>query len=191
MRFFFLFLVSLVAACSSTKQPAESSEAVTAPADEPVAKEAPAPVSEPVAEEEGVWIAYDVKDLPDLERRINPSEFTLWMCNYEGLEHMLDDAETPVALPTGTGMTSFVLENSGTMAPELAAKFPNIRTLKGASADGTISSRVDTNDEGLFCEFKSDSETMYLSPLLKGSKVYYALYSKGALANPGRDHTFK
>jgi hypothetical protein len=55
----------------------------------------------------------------------------------------------PFALPRPDGgFSEFILEDSGTMSPELAAQFPQILSLRGQSADGTAV-RVDLSDLGL------------------------------------------
>ncbi|GAB5538886.1 MAG: hypothetical protein Salg2KO_09890 [Salibacteraceae bacterium] len=76
------------------------------------------------------------------------------------------------------------------MSPALAEKFPEIKSMKGQSADATIQARVDTNEEGLFVEYKQNDKTFVLSPYLKGSKAYYAFYSKENAEKQPRDEDF-
>lgn len=198
MRVLPAFIFLLLLSCNASKSP--SSKSAVSDAGQPTEVETVVPkIEEPEMkvqasedEESSLWKPYSTMDLPDLEKRIDPKDFKLWICDYDRLTTQLSSESPQVTLPTLGGMKVFHLTNSGTMSEELAEKFPNIKSFKGVSADGSISARVDMNDEGLFVEYNTPgTEQSYASPLLKGSKVYYAVYLKSALPNPGRDGSYK
>ncbi len=198
MRVYLSLVLLVLLSCNASKNTSDSGTDSEMPkATEPVVIAKPKPKTEVVVTpnkevEDRIWQSYSVDDLPDLEKRINPSEFDVWQCDYNVLRKRLAAEEPKVKLPTSKGLQTFILENSGTMSPELAEKFPNIRSFKGTSTDGKTQARLDTNDEGLFVEFtETGSEQFFLSPLLKGSKTYYATYRKDALTNPGRDESYE
>ncbi len=143
-----------------------------------------------VSEEQVLWAEYSPDDLPDLERRIDPTSYTVWICQYDLLISSLKESPTEIVLPAKEGLQNFKLENASTMSPELAAKFPQIKSMKGVS-EGGWSARIDTNDDGLFAEFKQNGEVYVLSPILAGSKTYYAFYNKNDLDKQPRDDDFE
>ncbi|MEQ9187566.1 MAG: hypothetical protein RLP15_07510 [Cryomorphaceae bacterium] len=201
MRYLTLILCLCLVSCSSSKRkgregsnesPASKSEA---PAPE-ISENAP--TTEKVedvrskATDEGLWVLRDVYSLPDLERRIELSTFTTYACDFEQLTDLLDQGDNSVAIPTLNGIVSFHVENAQTMSPELAAKFPDIRSYKGKSIDGKLTIRLDTNEEGLFASIVGTGTKTLISPILKGSKNYYAIYTEDALP-PGapRDGSYR
>jgi hypothetical protein len=76
------------------------------------------------------------------------------------------------------------------MNEALAAKYPEIKSYKGKSTDGTLSIRLDTNDKGLFVEVTGTEFKNLLNPILAGNKTYYALYTEDAITPSPRDKTF-
>lgn len=188
MRHFIIVILALLCSCSASKTEQTTSATPEVPVDEPVttSEEKTAP-----QEELPLWSTYNADDLPDLEKRVELKDFALWKCNYQDLREQLTGEFIIVELPVNSGLTSFSLMNSGTMSPELAAKFPNIKSYKGASEDSSIKARIDTNEEGLFGEFQTTEGKFLLSPYLKGSNVYYALYTEDALPPNPRDESYK
>lgn len=141
-----------------------------------------------------LWRTYSKDDLPDLEKRIEPAEYSVWKCNYEQLLQSFGGQDTSivyVALPTEGGVQTFHLMTSGAMNSELAKKFPGIRSYKGRSQNGDIQARVDINDLGVFAEFRSGEGKSLLAPLLAGSREYYALFRESALPGSPRDDTYR
>lgn len=190
MRILFICAILIsVAGCSSSKkvpvEAAVSEPLVEEKAPEPVYEESP----QEIAESE-LWQWYDEADLPDLERRISPSEFVLYHCEYASFLSSLGANTVEVELPTTNGMVLFILENSNTMNEELAAKFPDIKSFKGKSDDGKLSVRLDANQEGLFAEISGVETKQLISPFLKGNKTFYALYGEDALPKSPRDQSF-
>ncbi len=187
--FLFSLLMIAIAGCSSSKK--KPAVQLTA---EPIPKvqennDVPQEHAIEITESE-LWQKYDEADLPDLEKRISPSSFELYYCEYTSLLSSLRSSSAELELPTQQGFKTFLLENSNTMNEELAEKYPEIKSYKGKSVDGKLTIRLDANAEGLFAEIKGEQTKQLLSPLLKGNKTFYALYNEDALPKPTRDESF-
>ncbi|HJU40454.1 MAG TPA: zinc-dependent metalloprotease family protein, partial [Tahibacter sp.] len=92
-------------------------------------------------------------------------------------EFVENDAMRGVALslprPEG-GFTDFVLEDAGTMAPGLAAKFPEIRSLRGRDAAGNAV-RVNLSSLGFQAMvFDRDGGSYVVEPETFGGRAYLA-----------------
>jgi hypothetical protein len=188
MRYFLPLILGLLVSCGSSKKHKTDSkpEAVEVVLEAPGTSQAPRPTPEP----NSVWSLYSVDDLPDLERRLEPSSFVLWKCNYDRFMTDLIGDDIRVLLPVEGDLQTFTLQNSGTMSKALAEKFPNIKSYKGESENGTTA-RVDTNDEGFFAEYKNGSTIWLVAPYLKGSKSYYIFYEKSSLPSQSREDSFE
>jgi hypothetical protein len=186
--------ITILAGCKSNKKTPEQappSDSVEN-ASNSEAEISPPPTPEPPQSlESDLWTHMNPDDLPDLERAINPPKYQVWQCSYTTLLEKLSSEQVQVMLPTENGLQLFNLENSGVMAPELAAKFPEIKSYKGSSTDRATSARVDTNEKGLFAEFKNGSDIILIAPYLKGSKTIYTVYNKEDLPKIPRDENFE
>ncbi|NQV51624.1 MAG: hypothetical protein HQ500_00485 [Flavobacteriales bacterium] len=190
LKYLTILLCLCLAACSSSKR--KGSDGAETPAvqveDAPQAIDAASTESaetegnvEEEVDVEALWVKRDAYSFPDLEHRIELSSFDAYACDFDQLTYALDQGNMALALPTLDGLVSFLVVNAQTMSPELAAKFPEIRSYKGKSADGKLSVRLDTNEEGLFAEIIGTGTKHLISPILKGSKSYYAVYTEDAL----------
>jgi len=187
--FLFSLLMIAIAGCSSSKK--KPAVQLTA---EPIPKvqennDVPQEHAIEITESE-LWQKYDEADLPDLEKRISPSSFELYRCDYSSVVSTLHSNSAELELPTKQGYVIFILENSSTMNEELAAKYPEIKSFKGKSTDGRLSIRLDTNAEGLFAEITGIETKQLISPLLKGNTTFYALHNEDALPQSPRDESF-
>lgn len=82
-----------------------------------------------------------------------------------------------VPLPDGT-FPGFTIQESSIMAPELAAKFPNIKTYAGQGVtDNTATLRLDYSPDGLHAMVLSSSGTFYVDPFRKGDNKTHIAYS--------------
>ncbi len=151
----------------------------------------PLPPEPPASLKDDIWTHANPDDLPDLERIVNLSKYQVWQCNYNGLLEKFSGEQVQVMLPTENGLQLFNLENSRVMAPELATKFPEIKSYKGSSTDKATSARVDINEKGVFAEFKNDCSIILLAPYLKGSRTIYTVYIKEDLPKTHRNETFE
>lgn len=187
-KFTLLIIIGLLVSCSSAKK---KTSATSVAAEKVVEAETPIEETSEVASEEGaLWSVYDENDLPDLERRISPSSFDLYKCDYNQLMSTLKGENPNITIPTKMGMITFELQNSNTMNEALAAKYPEIKSYKGKSTDGKLSIRLDTNDKGLFVEITGTAFKNLLNPILAGNKTFYALYTEDALTPSPRDKSF-
>ena len=189
-----IILLTVFVGCKSNKKTPELESTGVATTDRPaeVSTTNPPPAPEPPSSlESDLWTHINPEDLPDLEKAINPTKSDVWQCNYDLLLEKLSDENVQIMLPTAAGLQLFNLENSGVMAPELAAKFPEIKSYKGSSTDRATTARVDANERGLFAEFKNGSDIILLAPYLKGSKTIYTVYNKEDLPKIPRDENFE
>ncbi len=189
---------TLFIGCKSNKTAPESTNsehATKQPHGEKDEQEPPLSPEPPRSLESGIWTHANPNDLPDLEKAINPSKCEVWQCNYKALwielSRVASNEYVQIMLPTKNGLQLFNLENSGVMAPELAAKFPEIKSYKGSSSDQGTSARVDTNEKGLFAEFKNGNDIILLAPYFQGSKTIYTAYNKEDLPKIPRDENFE
>ena len=105
----------------------------------------------------------------------------------ETLRAAVSDA-TPFALPRpGGGFAEFVLEDSGTMSPELAARFPQIVSLRGRDADGNAV-RVDLSDLGLQALVFDRDGSWIVQPNTFGDGSDYISFRRADSATPRRFH---
>ena len=185
-----IVLIVLAGCSSSKKKPIEQAEVNPLPSMQEKAIESePTPETVKVTESE-LWHSYNEADLPDLEKRISPSSFELYRCDYSSVVSTLHSNSAELELPTKQGYVIFILETSSTMNEELAAKYPEIKSFKGKSTDGRLSIRLDTNAEGLFAEITGIETKQLISPLLKGNTTFYALHNEDALPQSPRDESF-
>ena len=87
-------------------------------------------------------------------------------------------AEIELPLPDGTFETFDVVE-SRIMAPELAAKYPNIRAYTAISKErSSVSARFEITSKGLTVGIKTPEGRFYIEPYASNQVRYYAFYSK-------------
>lgn len=95
-------------------------------------------------------------------------------------EEASDDNRVKVALPLPHGDTEeFAMHQVQVMAPELAEKYPQIRTYEGRStSDPTTSIRLDFGDNGANYMIIKLGEQIYLQPVTRGKTDIYIIYNK-------------
>lgn len=97
-------------------------------------------------------------------------------------------AASPFALPhPDGGMAEFVLEDSGTMSPGLAARFPQIVSLRGRDADGN-GVRVDLSDLGLQAMVFDRDGSWIVQPVRLGTGRDYISFRRSDSATSATFH---
>lgn len=144
----------------------------------------------------GFWQLLD--DLPAArflsQPAIQPSQFQALTLNPDALKVALEGApqelgrpsepqpsvplEIALPMPDGT-FARFQVEESPIMEPELAAKFPNIKTYSGRGIDDPAASlRFDLTPVGFHAQVLSPSGTYYIDPYFHLDDSLYVSYFK-------------
>ncbi len=142
---------------------------------------------------DGAWRA--VEQLPpvvdEAELWVRPFQFRALALDRSALTDLLRQApmESTIAgprpplvialpMPDG-GWARFAIEESPIMAPELAAKFPEIKTYIGRGIDDPAASlRCDWTPAGFHAQVLSPNGAVYIDPYLRGDVGLYVSYFK-------------
>lgn len=147
-------------------------------------KVTPAQVSNPVLFEDVVNAPADLA-CPD---KIFPTSYRLLKVDYPGLRKlMVIQGETAGALAKDTIVLSIPLPEGGTedfimtqvkvMAPELAAKYPNIKTYSGTSkVYSTDKIRADISPQGFRAMIQSTRGAFVIDPYCKNDSIHAISY---------------
>ena len=136
---------------------------------------------------------------PDAERLASFREGRSLLLNVPSMRALLSAApmETDpdrdarlltLSLPMPDGsMQRFAVYEAPIMAPELAARYPQIRTYAGQGIDEpSASTRLDLTPHGFHAIMNTSLGTVYIDPLLKGDITRYAsYYKKDYMLRPG------
>lgn len=155
----------------------------------PVAAQRPADGRDPALA--GAWRVLSEAERPGAlgaAAWIRPDRYAAVRLNAAALEGELaaaprEFAGAPAAvisLPTPEGnLARFSYVESPLMAPELAAKFPEIRTFVGQGLDDRAASvRFDLTPAGFHAQVLSPGGSWYIDPLNRGDRAHYASYYK-------------
>ncbi len=83
--------------------------------------------------------------------------------------------------------SSFLIKNSNVFSPDLAKKFPNIRSYSGHKKnDPTTKIRLDLNPFGLYAMITGPDKTVFIRPIEKESKIYIC-YNKADVNQENRE----
>lgn len=126
---------------------------------------------------------------------ILPTKYLILTLNKKILEDKLISDSPEISLPdTNQAFIMVKLEDSGTMSPELAKKFPNIKSFRGQELDNSSTKvRIDKNSSGLFAMIVRDGQTYFINPIKKGSSTYIVYDKAHAVrgGNPFADQVIK
>src|SRR6185503_9613549 len=153
----------------------------------PHRNQTPAQLSE--AKSENLWLEVE-KQVPGLSRAAADARaYRTLKLNQVELATLLarapieftKDAETKAVemeLPLGDGSyQTFRVIESSIMEPELAARFPQIKTYAGYSiSDPTITTRFDWTPTGFHAIILGPKETVLVEPYAQGNTEYYVAY---------------
>jgi hypothetical protein len=141
---------------------------------------------------DGVWRDVDESSIRlRQERRIVPDRYRALALDETALGVLLalaphertsgaHDAPTVLTLPLPDGgFGRFQIEESPIMAPQLAARFPEIRTFAAQGLDEpTASARLDITPAGFHALVLSAGGTVYIDPYVPGDTEHYVVYFK-------------
>ncbi|MEM7584038.1 MAG: reprolysin-like metallopeptidase [Acidobacteriota bacterium] len=147
--------------------------------------------------ESAIWSDVSSADLSlSGERWIKASQYRLVALDQTGLEAVLSSAplensanalvaNVVLELPLPDGdFGRFRIAESPVMAPELAAKFPEIRTYLGQGIDVPAATlRFDVTPAGFHAMILSPAGTIYIDPYLRGDTVHHMSYWTGHTLN--------
>lgn len=127
---------------------------------------------------------------PTIRQTKLPTKFTAYKINEADLKTFLksvNEGTKPAImyLPLNNDCISFKISTSGTMSKELAAKFPDIISLKGTSVNSQlVTVRIDYKDENLEMEI-NDQGQVYLMETWPGKEGnYFLLFNKNDAGYP-------
>ncbi len=144
-----------------------------------------------------IWQEVEATQVTSRERReIIPQVYRTFRLKKEALQQTLRkapleftdaarDTEVVMTLPMPDGtIARFRIEESPIMAPELAAKFPEIKTYHGQGIDDRSATiRFDVTPTGFHAQVLSAQGTIYVDPYAKGDTENYISYFKRDLRN--------
>ena len=100
-----------------------------------------------------------------------------WKAFAETLKRRGDDEVTGLNIPLPAGCKRFSVTVSSTMSPELAAKYPDLISLKGSSEDGA-DLRLDWDGARMRGQVILRGDTWLMEPFSAGGKTFYLIYHK-------------
>ena len=141
----------------------------------------------------GLWTYVDQSSLPaGLPSFIRTQDFKLATLDSNAIRSQLAAAPADLApVPTSSSILSipkpdgtlerFSIFVSSIMAPELAAKFPEIQTYAGQGIDNPASTvRLDLTPRGFHAQVISPDGTYYVDPYSNLPSDFYAVYARGS-----------
>lgn len=149
-----------------------------------------------LAQRHRFWsVATDLRSLQGAERRIVPDEQRTFVLNTAQLQQLLPNAGTGSAeleLPRPDGTTErFRVWPNVLMHPELAARYPEIRTFAGLSLDRPyVQVRMDITMHGFHAMVMDDREGWwFIDPYAFGDPGHFMVYRKDRFRKQGEGAT--
>ncbi|MEZ5056594.1 MAG: M12 family metallo-peptidase [Saprospiraceae bacterium] len=125
-----------------------------------------------------------LKSNPDLERDLMPTEYLTYELNLPALKEYLKDApekgsqtDFTMRFPLKNGQfTTFRVWEAPVMHPDLAARFPNIKTYEGRSLKGNYSISFGYGDHGFHGSIREGKNFTYIDPYAISDTRNYQVY---------------
>ncbi len=140
----------------------------------------------------GLWSYVDQSEIPSsFTGFIRAEEYKLASLDLSSLRNQLAKAPTSLSQPAFESSVISIPKPDGTlerfnlyataiMAPELAAKFPEIQTYAGQGIDNPASTVFfDLTPQGFHAQVRSPEGTYYVDPYSNTSSDFYAVYANG------------
>jgi hypothetical protein len=157
--------------------------------------------SQHLADTSGLWKDLDIPPPTDTAG-FRPVRFRLLSLNFEGMKKLLLTAPNEnekvskkgvivnMPMPDGSWQTFAVYETM-VMSPELAARYPDIKTYSGNGyVDKTMSVRLDFSPNGFHAMMITLKGAVNLDPYSRQEKNKYICYFKHDV-DPGERHRFE
>lgn len=157
------------------------------------------------AADDGIWRDISEGDVSSAvsARAITPASYRLVALDVGALQQLLAQApretsvaaetlaiELPLPLPDGTTQRFRVVE-APVMAPELARRYPDIRTYLGQGVDDpTATLRCDLTPRGFHAQVLRGSGAVYIDPFRRGDTAVYQSYLKQDLLRDPAEEPF-
>ena len=143
-------------------------------------------------QEDGIWVDVDeAAARPEGERLIAPRQYRVVAVNLDALKAQLalapaefsqaaQQGEVILSLPLpGGDLGRFRVVESAIMEPELAARFPDIKTYVAQGIDDpTASGRLDQTPHGFHAMISSVNGTVFIDPYSREDTALYISYFK-------------
>jgi hypothetical protein len=126
----------------------------------------------------------------DADRQIIPTRYRTVAADLSALAALLASAPPentadrtdavllPLPLPDGT-IGRFLIQEYAMMEPELAAKFPEIKTYLGQGVDDPAATvRIDRTPAGFHAMILSSTDSIFIDPYRRGDVIHYISYYK-------------
>ena len=119
-------------------------------------------------------------------RKSNPNKYKIYSLDLKNFEKEVSDlakgSTKMVLLPTYEGLQRFSIEEASSLAPELAARFPMIKSYAAKGIDDpSATSRLSIGTDGLHAViYVAGEKTFYIDPYTKDNQNYIA-YSRADL----------
>lgn len=140
-----------------------------------------------------IWNEKQVADLKysndDMHfRKSMPSNYDIYAVNLDAFASTLTSraANSTISLPIASkGMQRFRIQETSNLAPELAAKYPMIRSFTGYGIDDpTAMAKIDIGTNGMHAiVFSGEHSTVYIDPYTKDNKDYIVYERKSLQKN--------
>ncbi|QNM85572.1 T9SS type A sorting domain-containing protein [Polaribacter pectinis] len=127
-------------------------------------------------------------------RKSEPTEFKMYNLKLDQIQIMLSNVSSKstqvIDLPTINGkIEKFTVKEASVIAPELAAKYPMIKSYVGQGiSDPSMIARFSIGTDGLHAViYSGDKETYYVDPYTRSNTNYIA-YKRSSLENNDLDY---